>query len=475
MRTYLKRAFPASLLAGILGVSALYGAEGINVGDTYVNQTSSSNNYGNLGTMNVGGGNTSLVQFSLAGVLPTGTSGAQIQHATLILFANRVGAPGTINLYTLGGPWSEATLTYATLPALVGPSGSVMLSQNSQYVLFDVTSLVQGWVNTPASNNGFALVGDPSTPSVAVLFDTKESTTSSHPAALEITLTSSGPAGATGATGTSGPAGATGPTGAQGTSGVAGATGTPGPAGATGPTGAQGTSGVAGATGAQGPAGAAGPMGTQGNAGAVGTQGPSGATGPKGATGVTGPPGSTGPLGPQGPQGVAGTNGSNGAPGPQGPAGANGNGLILKDANSNSLGFLLGNSGTGYNTYKAGYFFTIVADGTFVTAQIRWTGANCTGTPYLNDGGSPPKLRLAKSVIYSKMTDTLYTMSSPNAFGTSSSVAIAGGTMSIENPTCMAGVSATASGWALTPASDATLGIITTSNPKKVAAPLILP
>jgi hypothetical protein len=91
---------------------------------------------------------------------------------------------------------------------------------------------------------------------VLVAFDSKESTTTSHPAMLTITLIAIGPTGATGPTG---PTGATGAAGAQGP---------------VGPTGAQGP---AGATGAQGPQGAVGAQGPQGPVGSTGLIGPAGA------------------------------------------------------------------------------------------------------------------------------------------------------------------------------------------------------
>jgi hypothetical protein len=60
--------------------------------------------------------------------------------------------------------------------------------------------------------------------------------------------------------------------------------------------------------------------------------------------------------------------------------------MIVNDANGNPVGSLLGLSGE-YLSLKSGkYFFSVGFDGTFPISQIWWTGANCTGTPYLNDG-----------------------------------------------------------------------------------------
>jgi hypothetical protein len=193
---------------------------------------------------------------------------------------------------------------------------------------------------------------------VSVAFDSKESTSTSHPATLSILLSSSGPAGPTGATGATGATGVgvAGPTGATGATGVGvagptgatGATGAgvPGPTGAVGATGATGV-GVAGPTGAVGATGATG-VGVAGPTGAVGATGAAGVgvAGPTGATGVLGARGATGPTGPTGPTGanstVAGPAGPTGPSGPTGPAASAGTG-------SSPLGIpyrVGGNSGT---------------------------------------------------------------------------------------------------------------------------------
>ena len=80
-----------------------------------------------------------------------------------------------------------------------------------------MTSLVQGWVTTPASNFGLAL----SSAAGNVLFDAKENDETAHVARLDITITSQGATGATGAQGIQGIQGATG---AQGIQGINGAT-----------------------------------------------------------------------------------------------------------------------------------------------------------------------------------------------------------------------------------------------------------
>jgi hypothetical protein len=157
-----------------------------------------------------------------------------------------------------------------------------------------------------------------------------------------------------------------------------------------------------------------------------------------------------------------------GAPGATGAAGSGG--LILKDKNGVSQGNLVSFDNAFYYTIQnAGYFYRIGADGTFPTGQIYWTGANCTGTPYLNSGSGAGHTRIANSLVYSAMANQLYTLSSPDANGVSTSVAVT--SQSIENPTCYAS-SGSVAGWAMTPVTPAAIGSTATGTPLKVPVPL---
>ena len=66
----------------------------------------------------------------MTGVLPLGTTSAQVQKATLVLFVNRVVTPGTADLYTPSTGWSESTVTFDSLPPLVGPIQTAAISQS---------------------------------------------------------------------------------------------------------------------------------------------------------------------------------------------------------------------------------------------------------------------------------------------------------------------------------------------------------
>lgn len=203
-------------------------------------------NYGSVTTLNVGGesNDQALVQFDLA-QLPPGTTAGSIAKATLILFVTKLTSAGTVNFSVANGAWTESGVNGNNAPVAAALLASgVAINNSNSYVYVDATAAVQGWLNGTA-NNGVIITPNTGT-GVDVSFDSKESTTTSHPAVLSITL-----AGSDGATGATGPVGATGPTGATGATGPAGPTGV-------------GTTGATGATGPTGPAGAPAPVGSAG-------------------------------------------------------------------------------------------------------------------------------------------------------------------------------------------------------------------
>ena len=212
--------------------------------------------------------------------LPGGITGANVSKATLMVFVSEVLAAGSVDVQRItSGPWLEDTVTFNVQPSLSGSSDGggpvdVTAALKGTYLVFDVTELVQDWVDSPATNFGVALVGSDN---VNMRFLSKESQTPG--AILDITLYESGGAGA------AGPAG-------RGL--VPRARPVPlGPRPVAGPRHRY----------AAGPAGVAGPAGP---AGATGSAGPAGPVGPAGPAGVAGPTGPTGDPGPAGPAGVAG-------------------------------------------------------------------------------------------------------------------------------------------------------------------------
>ena len=280
------------------------------LGDTYVDGTGAA--HGTSGSITIGGGNHAqgLLQFDTS-TLPAGTMASQVGKAVLFIYIDTVGAIGNITVNAATTPWTESTVTVA--PGVGSPANAgggianVATGTYPGFLAIDVTLAVQSWLS--GANYGLIISSGPS-PNAIILVDSKESTTTSHPASLMVSLQSQGVGGATGPAGPAGPSGATGATGVAGPNGSTGATGVAGPNGSTGPTGATGPNGTNGSTGATGPAGAAGPSGS------TGATGPAGAAGSTGATGANGSAGSNGATGPTGPAGAAGATGVTGATGP---------------------------------------------------------------------------------------------------------------------------------------------------------------
>ncbi len=239
----------------------------------------------------------------------------------------KVTAAGAVDIALANAAWIEATVSGVGGPAPGAPVASGVPVTVAGYITVDVTAQVASWLNG-STNNGLIISANPASTNIAL--DSKENTSTSHPATLEVVF--SGANGANGATGPTGPPGAPGGAGGPGVSGVRG------PTGPTGQTGDAGPTGAAGATGPTGPLGPAGPKGDTGAAGAAGVTGPTGTTG---AIGSTGPAGSTGSGGATGVQGPTGATGHTGVIGSQGAAG--GTGAAFSNAQSTAT---IGNGAT---------------------------------------------------------------------------------------------------------------------------------
>ena len=225
--------------------------------DSFVSSNSANGNNGGATTVKVALASSVTSNTYLAfnkNTLPTGVTSAQVSRATLKFFANTVTVAGNFDVHRITQAWTESAITWTNKPATVvyaSGAGAVNLAglAAANYVAIDVTQLVKDWIAGTANfDNGMMLTPSATTP-VNVLFDSKESTGTSHGPVLEVEL--NGPAGP------AGPAGATGATGSPGAQGPQGVPGAMGPAGPAGPQGAQGVAGPAGVAGPQGPAGPA--------------------------------------------------------------------------------------------------------------------------------------------------------------------------------------------------------------------------
>jgi hypothetical protein len=217
----------------LVGIAVTASAQQMPVSqDASVNFAKPTMNTGTNASIQVQGGSaTGFVQFNLSAV-PVGVLPSQLNKATLRLFVTATSAAGALDVFMVSTAWSEGTLTFATAPliAAVATAANVKITAASKnnFVLIDVTSAVQKWLATPATNNGLALVATPQSP-IAVTFESKESTAAGHEPTLELAF--NGPAGPAGPQGFAGPAGAQGPDGPQGPTGPAGPVGPQGLAG----------------------------------------------------------------------------------------------------------------------------------------------------------------------------------------------------------------------------------------------------
>src|SRR5579859_4147966 len=201
--------------------------------DSMIVSSKPSQNFGANSILAVQNGVTSLVQFNLSGI----PANATLQKASLRLYVDAVETPGSFDVYPVVSAWSESQVNFQNGPA-VGASStgnkpvSITRASQNQFVLVDITSLVQEWVNGETPNNGLALALTGTTGCFS--FDSKESLFTSHEPELELVLNSSsgpqGPPGPLGPVGTQGPPGNQGPAGPQGSPGIQGPAGASGPA-----------------------------------------------------------------------------------------------------------------------------------------------------------------------------------------------------------------------------------------------------
>ncbi len=276
----------AAFLVSFMGAGTLHAQQFPTAQDSYVSldQANVGAQHGYATSVIVDTNDEGLISFNLSS-LPSSVTSSQVTQATVTFYINQLNTSGLITLSALKHPFNEANINAYSLPSYTTTIASFTPSASDSFITVDITPLVQSWISNPSANNGFALT----TNSASVSFDSKENTTTSHSAVLNILLTPGAGAGATGTTGATGATGATG-------NGLLGATGATGVTGATGATGATGI-GTAGSTGSTGATGATG-VGVAGATGVTGATGAgiAGATGTPGATGATGAAAAGGPY-----------------------------------------------------------------------------------------------------------------------------------------------------------------------------------
>ena len=160
--------------------------------DAYTLTSQPTTNFGAKNTLEVeSAGATAFIRFDLSGIPPTVT-GSMVAKATLKVYVGTVTTAGSFNIDLVTSTWSESTITASDSPTLGSALASaipVTKTDKNQYLLVDVTTAAVDWLNgTP--NDGLAIVPDGT---VAFTLNSKETTTTSHPAELDIVLT--GPPG----------------------------------------------------------------------------------------------------------------------------------------------------------------------------------------------------------------------------------------------------------------------------------------
>ena len=157
--------------------------------DSYTNTGAATTNYGAGVLLNVSGAKESaFIEFNLASI----PSGATVSKATLKLYVNAVTTAGSFNVDYVNGSWAESTITSSLSPALgttIEASVPLTTASKNQYILIDITSAVQAWLSGSQANDGIALVANGT---FNASFDSKENTTTSHPAELDVVFAGSG-------------------------------------------------------------------------------------------------------------------------------------------------------------------------------------------------------------------------------------------------------------------------------------------
>ena len=193
----LTRSWQAIGIMATLSAALAHGQQPILSADTQINSAATTTNYGASTTLTVNATDSTLLLFNLPDLLPSGTTASEVLKARLVIFNDTVTTGGNVSLYQVTSSWSEGSVTYATKPTIASTAvASTTIGIAHNFHDFNVTSLVQDWITTPASNFGVELQASGST---NLTLDSKENTVTSHPAVLEIVL--SGPAGPAGPAG----------------------------------------------------------------------------------------------------------------------------------------------------------------------------------------------------------------------------------------------------------------------------------
>ena len=159
--------------------------------DVYLDRYTPDQNYGGSDWLMVTASEdrAGLIRFELAGYVPQGST---VTAATLELYAGnrnralseRVSAYRVLRVWAereanwnramIGSPWGGSGCNAATDRELV-PADTVGISQIGQWYRFNLTGMVQDWVNHPGTNHGLLLKGVNEGQPIEYMFYTSES------------------------------------------------------------------------------------------------------------------------------------------------------------------------------------------------------------------------------------------------------------------------------------------------------------
>jgi alpha-tubulin suppressor-like RCC1 family protein/fibronectin type 3 domain-containing protein len=161
--------------------------------DSYLNQQSTSTNYGTATSVSVmsrtGMARRVPVQFDLSGIPANST----INSATLELYATTVSGSQTLNVHRISGSWLENTVTWANQPSYDSTADSSIAGGTAAgWKIWDVTSLVQEWIDGTSANYGFLVKCSTETgpTSISYTFASKENATTANRPILRINYAS---------------------------------------------------------------------------------------------------------------------------------------------------------------------------------------------------------------------------------------------------------------------------------------------
>ncbi len=131
--------------------------------DTYLMQQLADTNFGQSLDLRAGYNPGTGEMQILLGDFPTASlpANTHIIRAELALHINDApnGLPGNLQAYALTGAWDEADITYNSGQDLWGEhsGGGETSPKQPEWLIFDVSSLVQEWINGTASANGIGV------------------------------------------------------------------------------------------------------------------------------------------------------------------------------------------------------------------------------------------------------------------------------------------------------------------------------